>query len=93
MAHTKLPEIKTLRRTMLKWSEEILNYFKTKITNARTEGFNNLAKLYQKRASDIRTLIKKLQTKAAKCLIVGDFRWSSTIDRVEPQFFRYMPRI
>ena len=50
MAHTKLPEIKTLRRTMLKWSEEILNYFKTKITNARTEGFNNLAKLYQKRA-------------------------------------------
>ena len=50
MAHTKLPEIKTLRKTMLKLSEEILNYFKTKITNARTEGFNNLAKLYQKRA-------------------------------------------
>ena len=38
------------RRTLMKWKEEILNYFKTKLTNARTEGFNNLAKLYQKRA-------------------------------------------
>ena len=34
----------------MKWREEILNYFKTKLTNAKTEGFNNLAKLYQKRA-------------------------------------------
>lgn len=50
MSASKLPEIKKLRKTLLKWSNEILNYFKTGITNARTEGFNNLAKLYQKRA-------------------------------------------
>lgn len=50
MAGSKIPEIRRLRKTLIKWSEEILNYFKTGLTNARTEGFNNLAKLYQKRA-------------------------------------------
>ncbi|MCB9085222.1 MAG: ISL3 family transposase [Bdellovibrionaceae bacterium] len=50
MAHSNLPEIKTLRKTLMKWRNEILNYFITRLTNARTEGFNNLAKLYQKRA-------------------------------------------
>jgi len=50
MAYSGLKEIKTLRGTLRKWKTEILNYFKTRITNARTEGFNNVAKLYQKRA-------------------------------------------
>lgn len=50
MAQSALPEIKSLRRTLMKWKEEILNYFATGITNGRTEGFNNLAKLLQKRA-------------------------------------------
>lgn len=50
MALSLLPEIKTLRRTLLKWREEILNYFLTGLTNGRTEGYNNLAKLVQKRA-------------------------------------------
>ena len=50
MASSKVSEIKTLRRTLLRWSEQILNYFKNRITNARTEGFNNVAKLVQKRA-------------------------------------------
>lgn len=50
MALSTLPEIKTLRKTLMKWKNEILNYFENRITNARTEGFNNLAKLYQKRA-------------------------------------------
>ena len=50
MALSWLPEIKTLRRTLLKWREEILNYFLTGLTNGRTEGYNNLAKLVQKRA-------------------------------------------
>lgn len=48
-AESQLPEIKTLRRTLIKWREEILNYFKTGITNARTEGFNNKAKLVKRR--------------------------------------------
>lgn len=55
MALSKIPEIKTLRRTFMKWREEILNYFKTGITNARTEGFNNVAKLVQKRAYGVKS--------------------------------------
>jgi transposase len=50
LAHSKIKEIRTLRRTLMAWREEILNYFKTRMTNARTEGFNNVAKLVQKRA-------------------------------------------
>lgn len=50
MAKSLLPEIKKLRKTLLKWKDEILNYFATGITNGRTEGFNGLAKLLQKRA-------------------------------------------
>lgn len=50
MALSKLPEIKTLRNTLMKWRTEILNYFENRLTNARTEGFNNVAKLVQKRA-------------------------------------------
>lgn len=50
LAHSKIKAIKTLRRTLKNWRTEILNYFKTGLTNARTEGFNNVAKLVQKRA-------------------------------------------
>ncbi len=50
MAAAQTPEVKRLRSTLIRWREEILNYFKTRITNARTEGFNNVAKLVQKRA-------------------------------------------
>ena len=49
MAHSNLKEIKTLRKTLMKWREEILNYFKTGLTNARTEGFNNKAKVVKRR--------------------------------------------
>ena len=48
MAESELKEIKTLRRTMMKWREEILNYFRTNLTNARTEGFNNKAKVVKR---------------------------------------------
>ncbi len=47
---SSLPELQRLRRTLVKWTEEILRYFPTRITNARTEAFNNNAKLLQKRA-------------------------------------------
>jgi transposase len=50
MAASELKEIQKLRKTLMKWKNEILNYFATGITNGRTEGFNNLAKLLQKRA-------------------------------------------
>ena len=55
MALSSLPEIKTLRRTFMKWRNEILNYFKNRITNARTEGFNNVAKLVQKRSYGVKS--------------------------------------
>ncbi len=49
MAYSNLKEIRSLRNTLRAWSTEILNYFKTGLTNARTEGFNNVAKTIQKR--------------------------------------------
>lgn len=55
MTQSSLPEIKKLRKTLMKWQTEILNYFITGLTNGRTEGFNNLAKLLQKRAFGFRS--------------------------------------
>lgn len=48
MALSIIPEIITLRKTLMKWREEILNYFKTGLTNARIEGFNRKCKLIQR---------------------------------------------
>jgi transposase len=55
LAHSKLKELKRFRRTLMAWREEILAYFETRLTNARTEGFNNVAKLVQKRAYGYRS--------------------------------------
>lgn len=55
MAHSELKEIKTLRKTLMKWRKEILGYFKTGLTNGKTEGYNRLAKLYQYRAFGYRS--------------------------------------
>lgn len=50
LASSKLKAIRKLRKTLMSWRSEILNYFEHRLTNARTEGFNNVAKLVQKRA-------------------------------------------
>lgn len=50
MSVSFLPEISTLRKTLLKWKEEILNYFQSNLTNARLEGFNCKASLLKRRA-------------------------------------------
>ena len=42
--------VQSLRKTLMKWSTEILNYFRTKITNGKTEGYNRKAKLIQRQA-------------------------------------------
>jgi len=55
MALSKLDEIKKLRKTLMKWRQEILNYFKTRLTNARTEGYNRLAKREQYNAFGVRS--------------------------------------
>jgi transposase len=50
LALSKIPELKTLRKTLMKWRDEILQYFKTGLTNARVEGFNRKCKLIQRKA-------------------------------------------
>jgi transposase len=55
LAASTLPELQTFRRTLIRWRREILAYFETRLTNARTEGFNNKAKLVKKRAYGYRS--------------------------------------
>ena len=55
LAVSPLPELQTFRRTLMRWRREILAYFGTRLTNARTEGFNNKAKLVKKRAYGYRS--------------------------------------
>ena len=50
LALQKVRELQTLRKTLMQWREEILNYFENRITNARTEGYNNVCKRLQKQA-------------------------------------------
>jgi transposase len=50
LAKSTLKELQRFRRTLKSWRKEILAYFENRLTNARTEGFNNVAKLVQKRA-------------------------------------------
>lgn len=50
MAQSQLPEIKRIRNTLVKWKVEILNYFESRLTNARLEGFNCKASLVRRRA-------------------------------------------
>lgn len=45
-----LHEIRVFVRTLKSWKEEILNYFRTGLTNAMTEGFNRVASLVKNRA-------------------------------------------
>lgn len=55
MAASTLPEIRTLRRTLLHWRREVLAYFESGLTNGRTEGFNNKAKVVKRRAYGYRS--------------------------------------
>src|SRR5216684_1369103 len=55
MAGSQLPEIQTLRSTLMRWRFEILTYFASGLTNGRTEGFNNKAKVMKRRAYGYRS--------------------------------------
>jgi len=55
LAASALPELQTLRRTLMRWRREILAYFATGLTNGRTEGFNNKAKVVKRRAYGYRS--------------------------------------
>ena len=55
LSASPIAEIQTLRRTLLRWKNEVLAYFDTGITNGRTEGFNLKAKLVKRRAFGYRS--------------------------------------
>ncbi|WP_164848336.1 transposase, partial [Halobacteriovorax sp. HLS] len=50
MALSGRKAVQSLRKTLVKWRVEVLNYFKSGITNAKTEGYNRKAKLIQRKA-------------------------------------------
>jgi len=50
MANSDDLEMKQLGKTLSNWKKEILNYFRTGITNGKTEGYNRKAKLIQRQA-------------------------------------------
>lgn len=55
MGRSKQPAAQKLRETLVSWRHEILAYHLTKLTNARAEGFNRIAKLLQRKAFGYRT--------------------------------------
>jgi transposase len=57
MALSELAEIKKLRKTLMKWRTEILHYFESGLTNARTEGYNRLAKGEQYSSFGVRSFL------------------------------------
>lgn len=50
MALSGRKQVQSLRKTLMRWRKEILNYFRTGITNGKTEGYNRKAKLIQRKA-------------------------------------------
>ena len=49
MKFSQIPEIKRFARTLERWSDEVVNYFKCGYTNAVTEGYNRIASLVKNR--------------------------------------------
>jgi transposase len=66
MAKSKIKRIVSYRNTLRKWHHEILNYFSTKLTNGRTEGYNRKAKLIQRCAYGFRSF-KNYRLKLLYC--------------------------
>ena len=48
------PKLQTLRKTLVKWRDQILNYFESQVTNGLTEAINGNAKALQRRARGYR---------------------------------------
>lgn len=55
LGQSQVPEVITFRKTLLSWRKEILEYFRTRLTNGRVEGYNNKAKLIRKRGYGYRS--------------------------------------
>lgn len=57
MALSRLEAAQRLRNTLIKWKEEILNYFENKWTNGFTEAINGVAKALQRRARGYKNFV------------------------------------
>jgi len=55
VSSSRVREVQTLRRTLMRWRTEELAYFVFRLTNARTEGYNVKAKLVSRRAFGYRS--------------------------------------
>lgn len=55
LAHSSVPELKTFRNTLMRWRNELLAYFRGRVSNGMTEGFNGKAKLVKRRAYGYRS--------------------------------------
>lgn len=56
------PEFNDLRKTLLNWEEEILNYFKYRITNAYIEGLNNRIETLKRKKFGYRNKLRFLKS-------------------------------
>ena len=55
MGKSSIEKLRDLRKVILNWREEILNYFEGGYSNGRVEGFNRKAKLVQRKAYGIKS--------------------------------------
>lgn len=55
LGRSEVKELLTLRKTLLSWRYEILEYFNKRLTNGRTEAFNAKAKLIRKKGYGYRS--------------------------------------
>ena len=46
---SRVPEVQTLGRTLMRWRQEVLAYLACRLTNARTEGYNGKARPMKRR--------------------------------------------
>jgi transposase len=63
LAETNETDLKELSRTLTNWKDEILNYFKCRITNAYTEGLHTKCKLIKRKSygfRNVETYVRKL---------------------------------
>ena len=55
MGYSKIAKLRSLRKVLLRWQKEILEFFRIRISNGRVEGYNRKAKLVQRRAYGYRS--------------------------------------
>ena len=73
LALQKFKRLQSFRKTLMKWRKEILMFFNFRTTNAKTEGFNNVAKSIIKRAygyrnfNNYRLKVLNIRSNAHEC--------------------------